>query len=111
MTSDVFGVFITYLTAGVGPISAIILVWMMIWDRKFSIAPWWHRYGLAFFAVGMVGQSVRSWVALVTGISPRDSEMPWWVFKDIGIFVLAVSWLALAIISANKKKGQNNDSN
>lgn len=111
MTSDVLGLTVTYLTAITDPIAAIILIWMMVWDRKFNVAPSWHRFGLAFLAVGMIGQTARSWLTIYTGISPRDSELPWWIFKDLGVFVMAVSWLALAIIFASKKKGQKNDSN
>ena len=102
MTEDVIGNIATWITAFTGPAGALIILWMMVWDRKFKIAPSWHRYGLAFLAVGMVGQAVRSWWTITTGVSPRDADMPWWVFKDLGIFVLASSWMTLAMIAAKK---------
>jgi hypothetical protein len=104
MGNDWMGDVATYLTAATGPIGAMILVHMMIWDGKFKIAPAWHRFGLAFLAVGMIGQSVRSWVSIMTGVSPTDAEMPWWVFKDLGIFVLAVSWLVLGVLAARRSR-------
>jgi len=94
----------TYMTAITGPLGALIILGMMVWDRKFKVAPSWHRFGLAFLAVGMIGQSVRSWWAIITGVSPTDSEMPWWVFKDLGIFVLAASWMVLATMAARREK-------
>ena len=104
------GLFVTYITAITGPLGALIIVGMMLWDKKFRIAPSWHRFGLAFLAVGMIGQTARSWITLITGVSPRDTELPWWVFKDLGVFVLAISWLILAILAARKasKEPQNN---
>jgi hypothetical protein len=104
------GLFVTYITAITGPLGALIIVGMMLWDKKFRIAPSWHRFGLAFLAVGMIGQTARSWITLTTGVSPRDTELPWWVFKDLGVFVLAISWLILAILAARKasKEPQNN---
>lgn len=105
MGSDIIGDIATYLTAFTGPAGASLIMVMMIWDRKFRVAPSWHRFGLAFLAVGMIGQSARSWMTISTGVSPRDSEMPWWVFKDLGIFVLAASWMVLAMLAHRRNGG------
>lgn len=98
------GFLVTYISAITGPLAAIIIVGMMLWDRHFKIAPHWHRFGLAFLAVGMIGQTARSWITIYTGTSPRDTELPWWVFKDVGIFVLAASWMILAMMAARKAR-------
>jgi len=104
MGNDLIGNLATYVTAITGPLGALLILFMMIWDRKFNVAPSWHRFGLAFLAVGMIGQAVRSWWTILTGVSPRDSEMPWWVFKDLGIFVLAASWMVLAALAYRRAK-------
>jgi ABC-type Fe3+-siderophore transport system permease subunit len=108
MENDLIGTIATWTTAFTGPAGALLILIMMIWDRKYKVAPAWHRYGLAFLAVGMVGQAARSWMTIMTGVSPRDSEMPWWVFKDIGIFTLAASWMVLAMIAARRKQKPQN---
>lgn len=103
--TEMLGPFSVWLTAIIDPIGALIIVSMMIFDHRYQIAPAWHRYGLMFLAVGLLGQTARSWQTLLTGDSPTDIEMPFWIFKDIGIVVLATAWAVLAII-AHKKSPQ-----
>ena len=95
--ADLFpaGDFVTYLTAIIGPLTAMMIAVIIVRDEGFKRAPMWCRLFLAFWAVGMLVQGIRSWVSLVTGISPRDSELPWWVFKDLGILVFVYYWFRL----------------
>lgn len=58
-------------------------------------------YVLGFFLVfiGNAGQVYRNISYYLSGIAPIDSDLPIWLFKDIGILVVALTYLAL------RKKG------
>lgn len=51
------------------------------------------KLGLVFAMLGLVGQALRNVLFLVTGNSPTDAELPLWALKDIGISLVATSWL------------------
>ena len=77
------------------PIAALIIIVALFSDRKMEVAPRWHRVGLMIVATGLIGQTYRSAIALFTGFQPTDAQMPFWVFKDVGITVLAFYYLYL----------------
>ena len=94
---EIFGQITLWITMICNPIAALIIIGALFSDRKMEVAPRWHRVGLMITATGLIGQTYRSMVALFTGFQPTDAEMPFWVFKDIGIVVLAFYYLYLFI--------------
>jgi hypothetical protein len=91
-----------WITFIFNPIGAIIIILALFSDRKMTVAPKWHRVGLMTIACGLIGQTYRSGVALLTGFQPTDAEMPFWVFKDIGIVFLAFYYSHLFYIKFKK---------
>lgn len=51
------------------------------------------KAGLVFLMLGLIGQAFRNVEFLLTGISLTDASLPVWAFKDIGVTLVAVSWL------------------
>ena len=83
------------MTFLLNPLSALIIIVAFFSNRKIEVAPRWHRVGLMITATGLIGQTYRSFVALFYGFQPTDTEMPFWVFKDLGITVLCFYYLFL----------------
>ena len=51
------------------------------------------KVALLVMMAGLIGQFARSYIALATGISPTDAEIPFWFLKDSGIILLGVYYL------------------
>ena len=47
-----------------------------------------HRVGLWVGAVGLLGQAVRNLIYLITGEALSDHELPIWVLKDAGYWII-----------------------
>jgi hypothetical protein len=50
------------------------------------------KIGLVIAMLGLLGQAFRNYVFISTGISPADTDLPLWAFKDMGISLVAISW-------------------
>lgn len=90
-----FGEITLWITLFADPIAALIIIAALLSDRQMEVAPKWHRVGLMLTACGLIGQTYRSCIAIFMNYQPTDSEMPFWVFKDIGIITLAVYYVHL----------------
>ena len=88
---------ISTTTLFLDPLAALIIIWLLLTDHRFRIAPVWHRFGLALCAAGLAAQSYRSFVAFTTGEFPPEIFLPWWVLKDWGLVALAFHYAALRI--------------
>ena len=73
--------------AGVG---VLIIIFLAI-DSRLHKLPASHRIGLWIGAVGLFGQAFRNFLFLTTGQSPTDNDLPIWVLKDMGYWVIAVT--------------------
>lgn len=93
---------VNYATLVMDLTACAVIIWILTSDHGIGLAPSWHRLGLALIAIGLLGQAARDYVAITTGISPRDIDMPWWIFKDLGIFALAAMYVRLRFT----KKGE-----
>ena len=54
---------------------------------------WLFKVSLLVMMAGLIGQFARSYIAIVTGISPTDAEIPFWFLKDFGIALMGVYYL------------------
>lgn len=79
------------------PIAAFILIAVTTSSRTLKISSAWPRLGMLVTASGLLGQAARNLVFVLTGHSPSDLEMPFWVLKDIGLVILALHFGFLAI--------------
>ncbi|MCH2165924.1 MAG: hypothetical protein MK098_14955 [Marinovum sp.] len=77
------------------PIAALIMIVATMSNRALQVAPVWHRLGMLVTACGLLGQSARNLVYVITGHSPSDLEMPFWVLKDYGLVILTLHFAYL----------------
>ena len=65
---------------------------------------WLFKVSLLIMMAGVVGQFARSYIALATGVSPTDAEIPFWFLKDLGIIFLGIYYLlkSFKIISCDE---------
>ena len=89
--------FLLWVTIIIDPIAATVLLVALMMNPWLKVAPLWHRFGMVICAAGLYGQTFRNYIALSTGMAPRDSEMPWWVMKDLGLAVIAFHFLFLCL--------------
>lgn len=75
------------------PIAAAIFLVLLLIDGFFKHASWLFRLAVAVFSAGLMGQSVRSYIAFTTGEFPSEFILPWWIFKDWGLVLLALHYL------------------
>ena len=54
---------------------------------------WLFKVSLLVMMAGLIGQFARSYIAIVTGSSPTDAEIPFWFLKDFGIVLMGVYYL------------------
>ena len=52
-----------------------------------------HRLGKWVLAFGLIAQAGRNVQFILTGHSPTDAELPLWILKDIGVFIIAAYWV------------------
>jgi len=69
------------------------IISMSVFNPKLNHFSKCFKAGLVFLMLGLVGQAFRNVMFLVTGNSPTDASLPIWAFKDIGVTLVAVSWL------------------
>lgn len=53
---------------------------------------WIFKAGLWVSGIGLLGQAYRNGIFLYEGYSPVDNELPLWVLKDVGIWIIAGSF-------------------
>ena len=86
---------ISITTVVLDPLAAVCIIWSLLSDRGLRNVSKWLRFGLALCAAGLLAQSYRSGVAFFTGEFPHETYIPFWVFKDWGLIVIA-SYFAFA---------------
>lgn len=75
------------------PLAGLILLYAILVDPKVRKASIGVRLGLALCAAGLGAQGIRSYIAFTTGEFPSEFLIPWWIFKDWGLVMLAFSYL------------------
>lgn len=56
---------------------------------RLQTMPKWHRVGLLVGCMGLLVQALRNIQFLTTGVSATDSDLPFWVLKDLGYGLIA----------------------
>ena len=74
------------------PIAAVVFLILLLYDGFFKDASVLLRVAVAVFSAGLLGQSVRSYIAFTTGEFPSEFILPWWIFKDWGLVLLALHY-------------------
>ncbi|WP_150526836.1 ABC transporter substrate-binding protein [Roseibium sediminis] len=100
-----FETFLLWLTIIIDPIAASVILVALFVSPWLQVAPLWHRFGMVLVVAGLYGQTFRNYVALTTGMAPRDSEMPWWVLKDLGLTFLAFHFLFMCLRKCKEGSG------
>ena len=90
-----FGQITLWTTLIADPLAAIIIIAALLIDRQIEVVSKWQRVGLTITACGLIGQTYRSCYAIFMNYQPTDAEMPFWVFKDVGIVTLALYYAYL----------------
>lgn len=89
----------------VADLAAALILFAGALSERMRLYPVWHKIGLIAAALGLAAQGIRNVQFLVTGISPNDADMPLWALKDIGISIIAFTYLYLGIKAyINSKK-------
>lgn len=70
-----------------------LIIAMSVFHPKLDDFPKVFKFALVFAMLGLVGQAGRNIMFMLTGVSPTDSDLPIWAFKDIGIGLFSFSWL------------------
>lgn len=88
---------IFFVAVTVMDLSAALIIFMGALSDRMRLYPTWHKVGLIVALIGLVAQGFRNIQYLSTGVSPSDSDMPIWVFKDAGISTIAFTYLIYGI--------------
>ena len=95
MIEEIFGQASLWLSAIINPIGATVIIWAFLFNKL----PFQHKFFKIISvtsAVGLIGQTYRSWYGIATGMAPTDTEMPFWIFKDIG---LNLEWIFFMLVA------------
>ena len=82
-----------------------IVMFCGLCSERMRTFPAWHKFGMVLLIIGLLSQVFRNIIYLMTGVSPTDSSLPLWAFKDVGIDVIALQYAVIAIeriIDSNK---------
>lgn len=89
MEAAMIEVFVIWSLTVLNPLAALIMIGATLSDRVLLVAPVWHRLGMLVTAGGLLAQASRNVYFLATGDHLTILEMPFWIFKDYGIAMLA----------------------
>ncbi len=68
-----------------------VAITIMVGLRTFAHhLPATHKLGLWVGAIGLFAQALRSLQFIILGVSPTDNDLPLWVLKDMGYWVIAL---------------------
>ena len=101
---EVYGIgqIILWLSSIIGPMG-FLLVMALAMRGQFTKKHLLGQTAVVVMGLGLLGQAVRSYIALTTGHAPTDAELPLWYMKDLGI-VLWISYELLKSLGKIKDK-------
>jgi hypothetical protein len=62
------------------------------------------RIGAVLAVFGLMGQAMRNVQYFLTGVSPSDIDLPFWMLKDLGLFVMIFGYAMRSPMVENLKK-------
>ena len=89
------GHIILWLSSTIGPVGFILMMALAMRGR-FVKKHILGQTAIVVMGLGLLGQAVRSYIALTTGHAPTDAEMPLWYMKDLGI----VLWITYELLTS-----------
>ena len=95
MEAQGLGTIILWLSSILGPIG-FVLVMALAMRGQFMKKHILGQTAVVVMGLGLLGQAVRSYIALTTGHAPTDAELPLWYMKDLGI----VLWIAYELLKS-----------
>jgi len=95
---------IGFLLLTISNLGATVILFAGALSERMRLFPTWHKVGLIIAALGLAAQGLRNIQFLVTGISPSDTDVPFWALKDIGIAIIAYFYLWLGMQAYFDKK-------
>ena len=102
MEAQGLGYIILWLSSTVGPIGFFLMMALAM-RGQFMKKHLLGQTAIVLMGLGLLGQAVRSYIALTTGHAPTDAELPLWYMKDLGI-VLWISYELLKSLGKVKDK-------
>lgn len=87
--------YIGFVILTVVDLAAATIIFLGALKERMRLYPSWHKAGLILASVGLVAQAFRNIEYLITGTSPSDADMPFWVLKDLGISLIAFGYVYL----------------
>lgn len=94
--------FITFID-----LSAAVIIFAGALSERMRLYPMWHKVGLIVAVVGLVSQAFRNLQFIFTGYAAPDTDTPLWAMKDIGLAIIAYTYLYIAIkpkLNPNQKR-------
>ena len=98
MEAQGLGYLILWLSSTVGPIGFVLMMALAM-RGEFMKKHLFGQASIVIMGLGLLGQAVRSYIALTTGHAPTDAEMPLWYMKDLGI----VLWITYELLKSMGK--------
>jgi hypothetical protein len=71
--------------------SIIIVIGLSNLNKNFKTPS--YIIGFICTLIGLASQALRNIYFFKTGIAPIDSDLPIWVLKDIGILIIALTYI------------------
>ena len=93
-----FNVFVLFANVA----TASFIFWALLFEQRVVNFPVSHRIGLWVAGLGLFGQALRNAIFLTTGDSPSDNDLPLWVLKDAGYWVIAFALICAEIRQPNR---------
>ena len=95
MEAHGLGQIILWLSSIIGPVG-FVLVMALAMRGQFMKKHLFGQAAIVVMGLGLLGQAVRSYIALTTGHAPTDAELPLWYMKDLGI----VMWITYELLKS-----------
>lgn len=71
------------------PIAATVFLWLLLNSDHEYMQSRFIRAAVVIAVIGLYGQGIRCFVAIDTGIAPRDDELAWWFGKDLALILFS----------------------
>lgn len=84
--------FITFID-----LSAAVIIFLGALSERMRLYPVWHKVGLITAVIGLVAQAFRNLQFIFTGYAAPDNVAPLWAMKDVGLAIIAYTYLYIAI--------------
>ena len=95
MEAHGIGQIILWLSSTIGPIGFLLMMALAM-RGQFMKKHILGQTSLVIMGLGLLGQAVRSYIALTTGHAPTDAELPLWYMKDLGIVI----WISYELLKS-----------